>query len=72
MEKTDKMVQHNRHFSETAELEGKGQYPYIDRGQLALVRGKPNEVKEQNKYIESAANLMIKTAGKKYESFIVG
>ena len=72
MEKTDKMVNHTRYQSEFAvDAEVKSKYPFIDRGQLALVRGrKHSEVKAKNEYIESAANQMIKHAGKQYEEFI--
>ena len=53
-------------------LKHKHQYPYIDKGELAMLRGKPKNTQqiEQKKYIDQMAAKMIKNAGKKCEAFI--
>ena len=35
-------------------------YPFIDKGQLAMMRSKPAPFPKQDKYIENFANQMIK------------
>ena len=39
-------------------------YPFIDRGQLALMKAKPKLLSNQDKYIDTVADQMIKNAGK--------